>query len=301
MICSVSAVIPSVGRPALLPAVESVLAQTAPVHEIIVVLDTEATPILPDDRRITLLRTPFQSGPAIARQMGIDAARGSVIAMLDDDDEWLDHKLERQLRTIKENCGDRWIASSRFSVRGAGARRRTWPRRLIEPGQSVPDYLFRFTDIRAGGAELQTSTLVFPTSLARAVRWDTHAGAPQDEPSWLIRVQRKIPDVHIVQLPEVLSIYNVDGVSVSRQRSDCTDLYIEWGLEYLSDESPRVRGDYLCTYPVSAAVSARALSGVGRSIRAALRHGRPGAHALGYATLNGARIVLISAASVLRR
>jgi len=298
---SVSAVIPSIGRPSLQRAVRSALEQTARVHEIIVVLDTDETVSVPDDSRITLLRTPFRGGPAVARQLGIDAARSSVIAMLDDDDEWLSTKLERQLGAVSGDIGDHWITSSRMSVRGPGTRQRVWPRKLIEPGQSVPDYLFRLTDIRAGGAELQTSTLVFPTGLARTVRWDTHAGAPQDEPSWLIRVQRALPWVHIVQLPDVLSVYNVHDVSVSRQPSDDTDLYIDWGLEYLAHESPRVRGDYLCTYPVSAAVSAGTVSGVGRSLRAALRHGRPGVHALAYALLNAARISVGSAAAVARR
>ena len=52
-------------------------------------------------------------------------------------------------------------------------------------------------------------------------------------------------------------------------------------------------GDYLCTSPVSAAVSARSLRGVRHSLRSAFRHGRPGPFALGYAILNAARIVLV--------
>ena len=47
--------------------------------------------------------------------------------------------------------------------------------------------------------------------------------APHDEPSWLIRVQRTIPELRVIQLPDVLSIYNVHGTSVSRDPSDRTD------------------------------------------------------------------------------
>ena len=198
-------------------------------------------------------------------------------------------------------AGAHWIASSRMSVLGPGTRRRTWPRRLIEPGESITEYLFRFTDLRFGGAALQTSTLCFPTELAREVRWDAHAGAAHDEPSWLIRVQRTIPDLRVVQLPDVLSTYNVQDASVSRDTSDRTDDYIEWGLQYLATESPRVLGDYLCTSPVSAAVFARSLGGVRRSMRSALRYGRPGPFALAYAVLNAARIVVRSAGSAVRR
>ena len=81
----------------------------------------------------------------------------------------------------------------------------------------------------------------------------------------------------MIQLPDVLSIYNVDEHVGLARSSDRTDSYIEWGLQYLSTESPRVLGDYLCTSPVSAAVSARSLRGVRRSLRSALaaRPARP--------------------------
>ena len=298
---TVSAVIPTIGRPSLGRAVQSVLDQTPPVAEIIVVADTDAPVRLPPDDRIVLLRAGVGNGPARCRQLGIDAAGGSVIALLDDDDEWHITKLARQLEAVDTLACLHWIASSRMLVLGPGTRRRTWPRRLIAPGELVAEYLFRFTDLRFGGAALQTSTLCFPTDVARKVRWDVHAGAAHDEPSWLIRVQRAIPDLRVVQLPDVLSTYNVGDMSVSRDPCDRTDSYIEWGLRYLSTESPRVLGDYLCTSPVSAAVSAGSLGGVRRSLRSALRHGRPGPFALGYALLSAARIVLHSAESAVRR
>jgi glycosyltransferase involved in cell wall biosynthesis len=298
---TVSAVIPTVGRASLGRAVQSVLDQTVPVAEIIVVADTDEPVSLPPDDRIMVLRNDVGCGPARCRQLGIDAARGTLIALLDDDDEWHTTKLERQLQAVDSAAGAQWIASSRMLVLGPGARRRTWPRRLIQPGESVTEYLFRFTDLRFGGAALQTSTLCFPTDLAREVRWDTHAGAAHDEPSWLIRVQRTIPDLRVVQLPDVLSTYNVQDASVSRDTSDRTDTYIEWGLQYLAVESPRVLGDYLCTSPVSAAVSAGSLGGVRRSMGSAVRHGRPGPFALAYAVLSAARILFRLAGSAVRR
>jgi hypothetical protein len=108
----------------------------------------------------------------------------------------------------------------------------------------------------------------------------------------LIRVQRATPGLRVIQLADVLSTYNVQHTSVSRNPSDRTESYIEWGLQYLNTESPRVLGDYLCTSPVSAAVSARSLRGVRHSLWSAFRHGRPGPFALGYAILNALRIVL---------
>jgi glycosyltransferase involved in cell wall biosynthesis len=298
---TVSAVIPTMGRLSLDRAVQSVLNQTRPVAELIVVADTDQPVAVPTDERITLLRTPFRGGPARARQLGIDAARGSVIALLDDDDEWYVTKLERQLQMVDAEADPHWIVSSRMNVQGPGTRQRILPRRLIQPRQSIASYLFRVSDLGAGGAALQTSTLCFPTELARKVRWDAHTAAAHDEPSWLINVQRAIPDLRVIQLPDVLTTYDGQYESVSRRPWDCSESYIEWGLKYLSTESPRVLGDYLCSSPVSAAVSARSFRGVVRSLGSAVRYGRPGPFALGFAFLNLLRVLARSAESAVRR
>ena len=105
----------------------------------------------------------------------------------------------------------------------------------------------------------------------------------------------------MVQLPEPLSITTSTDPSVSRDPSDRTDTYIAWGLQYLGTESPRLLGDYLCTSPVSAAVSARSLAGCDGRCGRPLRHGRPGPFALAYAAINAARIVVRCTASAIRR
>ncbi|GAA4471175.1 glycosyltransferase family 2 protein [Rhodococcus olei] len=284
--------IPTVGRSTLGRAVQSVLDQTYGVAEILVVADTEVPLRLPADERIVELRTPPGAGSGPHRQRGIDAATGAVIALLDDDDEWRPDKLQRQLAAVGPCADGRWVASSRAEV-VCGGTRRIWPRRLVRCHQSVAEYLFRFTDLRFGGAMLQTSTLCFPADLAREVRWDDDGDAPHDEPSWLLRVQAAMPGVRLVQLPEPLGTYHVGGESLSRSTRDRTDEYLDWGLRHLGGESPRIRGDYLCTSPVSAAVSARSLRGVRRAVVTALREGRPGPWAVAYALLSAVRIVIL--------
>lgn len=125
---------------------------------------------------------------------------------------WSPTKLARQLEAVDSVGGDHWVVSSRMSVLGPGNRRRRWPRRLIEPGQSIAEYLFRFDGLGFGNANLQTSTLCFPTSLGRSIRWGGTTDLPHDEPSWLIRAQRTVPDLRVIQLPDTLSIYDVRGV-----------------------------------------------------------------------------------------
>lgn len=104
----VSVIIPTHNRAALLPrAVRSVLAQTFQDFEIIVVDDgTESvTPILKnfDDTRIHYIKNEGRHGGGAARNRGIKEARGEFVAFLDDDDEWLPEKLERQVQILQQH------------------------------------------------------------------------------------------------------------------------------------------------------------------------------------------------------
>lgn len=102
----VAAVIPAHnGASIIRRAVASVQAQTRPVAEIIVVDDgsTDGTAdivaqMATADPRIRVLRRSVASGgPATPRNLGIASARADWIAFLDQDDEWLPTKMERQL------------------------------------------------------------------------------------------------------------------------------------------------------------------------------------------------------------
>jgi glycosyltransferase involved in cell wall biosynthesis len=103
---TVSVVLPTHNRAHLLErAVRSVLTQTHADLELIIVDDgsTDETPRLAarlslSDPRIRYIRNEKATGPAMARNTGITRVGASgYIAFLDDDDEWLPDKLERQL------------------------------------------------------------------------------------------------------------------------------------------------------------------------------------------------------------
>jgi glycosyltransferase involved in cell wall biosynthesis len=102
----VSVVIPAynAGR-FLCEAVESALAQTRPPGEILVVDDqsSDDTVAVARNLPVRLLQTPVNSGSAVARNLGIQAAKGSFIALLDADDLWLPHHLETVLPLVEEH------------------------------------------------------------------------------------------------------------------------------------------------------------------------------------------------------
>lgn len=107
----VSVVIPTHNRADLLPrAIDSVLNQTYSNFEIIVVSDgstdntEEVVKSYSDkDSRIRFIGYSPARGGNIARNTGIEAAKGEYVAFLDDDDEWMPAKLEKQINVMESD------------------------------------------------------------------------------------------------------------------------------------------------------------------------------------------------------
>lgn len=104
----VSVIMPTRNRVSLLRrAVQSVLAQSEQNFELIIVDDASCdgtpkylTELAAQDARVRVVRNEASGGGAAARNAGIAIVRGSWVAFIDDDDEWLRNKLERQLATL---------------------------------------------------------------------------------------------------------------------------------------------------------------------------------------------------------
>jgi glycosyltransferase involved in cell wall biosynthesis len=101
---SVSVVVPTFNRSAHIErALRSVISQTRPPEEIIVVDDgsTDGTPSLlrRDYPEVRLIEQDHR-GVSAARNRGIRASKGSLVAFLDSDDEWLPNKLEKQIAAM---------------------------------------------------------------------------------------------------------------------------------------------------------------------------------------------------------
>ena len=110
----VSVIIPTHNRPEFLQqAISSVLSQTVSDFEVIVVDDGDRESGAEDivssfnDSRIQYVpQLRPHSGAPVARNRGVEESHADLVAFLDDDDEWLPQKLERQL-TLLSKEGDR--------------------------------------------------------------------------------------------------------------------------------------------------------------------------------------------------
>jgi glycosyltransferase involved in cell wall biosynthesis len=89
----------------LAQAIESVLGQSLPAAEIIVVDDgsTDRSPEIARSYNAAVqVITQGNQGAAAARNRGIEASQGSLLAFLDADDYWTSDKLERQAAALAD-------------------------------------------------------------------------------------------------------------------------------------------------------------------------------------------------------
>lgn len=133
----VSVVIPTYNCARYLPyALDSVFNQTYPHYEIIVVddgsTDETARVLQAYGDRLRPMHQPNQ-GVAMARNNGIEQARGEWIAFLDADDVLLPHKLQAQLAVAAENPTLGLIHSGWHRVNAQGEVMMT-----VEPWHQIP-------------------------------------------------------------------------------------------------------------------------------------------------------------------
>jgi glycosyltransferase involved in cell wall biosynthesis len=275
---SVSVIIPTVDRPAVRRAVASALNQTCPPLEIIVVVDSADHSIPPALRDVSdKIRLFFAGGigPGGARTLGAAEAEGDIIAFLDDDDEWLPEKLERQLAIwpTGPEINAHTVVSSRLTlVDHHGRNIRTLPPRLISAHERMPSYLFCRPSLAVSEGGLHPSTIMCDRALIDAEPWEASLFLHEDW-DWLLRIGRR-SDVTVLMCPEALvRIAVADERSLSRSVDWRESL--EWFEQRADQMTPRERGDFLMY--ITAAIASRAGSRRGgfTAARRALHYSRP--------------------------
>ncbi|MES9950276.1 MAG: glycosyltransferase family 2 protein [Candidatus Thiodiazotropha sp.] len=119
----ITVIIPTTGRlEKLKRAIESLYAQSVSDYEIIVINDGCSIEVSnyiqkQNDHRLVYLEGNYGSG-AIARNIGINSAKGGYISFLDDDDMYEPDKLDKQLQVLQKYnydvavCGSRTLNSN---------------------------------------------------------------------------------------------------------------------------------------------------------------------------------------------
>jgi glycosyltransferase involved in cell wall biosynthesis len=165
-VTTVSVLIPTYNCAAYLPAaLDSVLAQTRPADEVLVIDDgsTDATAevLAPYRDRIVCVRQA-NAGQAAARNAGLDRAAGDWVAFLDADDTWAPDKLERQLALA--SSGEYVCVHSGYHVFGAAAY-------VPTPPDAVRRGLYDLASLFTGFLILPSTALVRGGLPARFPTW----------------------------------------------------------------------------------------------------------------------------------
>jgi glycosyltransferase involved in cell wall biosynthesis len=207
-------------------ALDSALAQTEPDFEVVVIDDgpssDAAERVVRDraDARVRYIKLPAHRGVSAARNAGVLAATGTYVAFLDDDDEWLPEKLQRQLETIEgadDSVGA--VYTARFTVdESTGRCTTTRFAQSFRPGD--------------GNTVTTSSILIKRDCLTQAGPFDDELEAGEDYDMWIRVFQRS----RFVYLDVPLVKYYVHPGSISsdyrKKRRACELLLKKHGSQF---------------------------------------------------------------------
>ncbi len=296
----VSAIIPTVGRPTLIRAVQSALSQSWSNMEVIVSIDGARDLVdgldLPYDPRLHIIASGSHVGGQLTRGRGIAESSGQFVALLDDDDVWLPTKIENQMmiamRRKNEGAQHVLIACRSEIVLPDGQVVRTNPRRLPSAGESIPHYLFERRQITPGETELCSSMLLFDRELADVVPLDVSL-PNHDDWNWLLSVHLRTA-TRADFSPNSLLRYTQNPAGVSVSSSSTSSSSSDWFLDQRPNLTAREFGDAILCHSVPLAIRRGEWRAAGSLLGMSLRKGSPGLPALAFAFLFGIRAFLSS-------
>ena len=250
----VSAVIPSRNRPQLVRrAVQSALSQTYTDLEVVVVIDgpdgvTVKVLEQMDDPRLRVIELAESVGASEARNIGAAQAYGKWIALLDDDDEWLPSKIERQLEVAEAVASPFVLVACGFILK-TETMEAVAPKRVPGHGEPISEYLFGSP--RNG---FQTSGFFCSRDLMLREPWRRLKGLQDID--WFLRVTNH-PDVQLAIVPDALCVYwteSVDTITSKLGWQTC----LEWGQANRALMTPRAYSSFIAKVCAPRAASQQA-------------------------------------------
>lgn len=253
----VSAVIPTRNRPDMVTrAVRSVFAQTFQDIECVVVVDgpdietVSALEALAEPR-LKIIALTDNVGGSEARNVGARNATGEWVALLDDDDEWLGNRLERQLAAVARHKGSVTMVASQFLDRDSKTDM-IRPRRFPREGQSISDFLWCEVSV-FGGIEgfPQTSTWLIRRDFFLENPFTKGLKALQDL-DWLLHAYSD-PRMRVLCLREPLAVFNNEKSRERITKKIDWRFSYKWAMENLRLFTPKSFAFFLVIFCVNPA------------------------------------------------
>jgi glycosyltransferase involved in cell wall biosynthesis len=258
----VTAVIPTRNRPGLVcRAVRSVLSQSLREIECIVVIDGPDMATVGSlgelrDPRLRVIALGESVGACEARNLGAQASRAEWVALLDDDDEWLPHRLERQIAALAEAVEPATMVVSRFLDRGAG-NDLVRPYRFPLQGQSISEFLWCEVSPFGGITGFpQTSTWLLRRDFLLQVPFTKGQRLLQDL-DWLLRAYHH-PQMSVLFLQEPLTIFHNDQGRQRVTKKIDWRYSFRWAMRNRPLFTPKALGFFIAIYCINPAAQQQA-------------------------------------------
>ncbi len=242
----VSVIVPTFNRAKTLrTAIQSVLHQDYENIEVIVVDDcsydnTSELISQIDDSRIVYIRHNENRGAAAARNTGILAARGELIAFQDSDDEWLAGKLDTQVRLLATASAEYGAVFCGKLLHGRNSARKFGPRLATHvPGdeQKILNGDLRMVLLNDNIISVQTLLVKKALLIDNACFFDPALRCNED---WDFNIRlSKLTKFIFMDKPGVVAFISDDSISNQRSRNIYSQIYItRKNAEMFRDEKP---------------------------------------------------------------
>lgn len=162
-------------------------------------------------RRVRYLSNKKNEGVQFSRNRGILESEGEFVAFLDDDDLWLEDKIEKQMKLMKETCNCGMVfCDGYYMLSGGKTTKKDHHPDAFE--QEITHRMLLMNDYIG----TTTQALIKKEAMAKGGLFDVDLPARQDYEMWL-RISKNYT---IVGVNEPLYYYRIhDGVQISKSNN----------------------------------------------------------------------------------